>query len=65
MGKVLLLVIVVAITIYLFLRLVDRRRLRPTPPPRTVAPDDDADFLRDLQRRQRRAKDEQPHSDDD
>ncbi len=56
MGKVLLLIIVVAITLYLLLRLLDRRS-RQTPP-RTLAPDDDLDFLRDLNRRQRHANDE-------
>ncbi|HWJ81934.1 MAG TPA: hypothetical protein VNS55_06845 [Nocardioides sp.] len=33
---------------------VQRRPARPSPPARPVAPDDDEDFLRDIDRRRRR-----------
>lgn len=63
MGKFLLVVIVFAALVYAFFYLVERARAgrsatprgttgRPTP--RVVAPDDDEDFLRDLNRRNRR-----------
>ena len=63
MGKFLLVVIVFAALVYAVFWLIERRRGgsaarpgRPTPPkptPRSVAPDDDEDFLRGLNRRRR------------
>ena len=63
MLKILLVVALVAVAIYLVVRAVERGSLRlsrpaPRPRPRAVAPDDDEDFLRDLDRRK-------PHGDDD
>ena len=66
MGKFLLVVIVFAALVYAVFWLIERRRggsaarRRSTcalakPTPRTVAPDDDEDFLRDLNRRNRGA----------
>lgn len=68
--KFLLVVIVLAVTIYLTVRLIERRGgrggafgatlnrpNRPTRPTRPLGPDDDPDFLRDLNRR-RRQRDE-------
>jgi hypothetical protein len=55
MLKLILGVLVIAVGIYLVIRFVDTRgtngrgTLRPRPP----APDDDPDFLRDLDRRRR------------
>ena len=64
--KFLLVVIVLAVTIYLTVRLIERRGgrggafgaalkrpNRPTRPTRPLGPDDDPDFLRDLNRRKR------------
>lgn len=61
--KFLLVFLVLAVTIYLVVRLLERRggrggsngaRLRPPPRPnRPIGPDDDPDFLRDLNRRRR------------
>jgi hypothetical protein len=58
-GKFLLVVIVFAAAVYSFFWLIERRRGRvpkatrlPAPPaPRSVAPDDDEGFLRELGRR--------------
>ena len=68
--KFLLLVIVLAVAIYLTVRLIERRGgrggsfgaalkrpNRPNRPARPLGPDDDPDFLRDLNRRKRQ-KDE-------
>lgn len=60
-GKFLLVVVLFAAVVYAFFWLLERRRrrsapVRPTPrPKRVVAPDDDGDFLRELERRRRRA----------
>ena len=57
MLKFLLLVALVAIAVYLTTRLIQRRGVAPAPrrprpaPPRVMGPDDDPDFLRDLDRR--------------
>jgi hypothetical protein len=59
--KALLVVILLAVTIYLVIRALQRSGLtappRPRPrrpePPRVVGPDDDPDFLRDLDRKRR------------
>ncbi len=65
MLKLLLVVAIVAVVTYLAIRLLQRRlpggapgpaRLplpRPRPKPRMVAPDDDEDFLRDLERKRK------------
>ena len=67
MLKVLLVAALVAGLVYAFFWAIERRRAtgsargqhpsgrRPTrrPPPRMVAPDDDEDFLRDLDRKRR------------
>lgn len=49
-------VLVAAVLIYLTVRLIERRRgIKPTPKPtpRPLGPDDDPDFLWDLDRRKR------------
>lgn len=61
--KFLLVVLVLAVAIYLVVRLLEKRRgrgggfnarLRPPPRPnRPIGPDDDPEFLRDLNRRRR------------
>lgn len=63
MLKLLLVVILVAVAIYLVTRAVQQRSVlgarrrprtgRPAAPPRVVGPDDDPDFLRDLDRRRK------------
>ncbi len=62
MFKLLVVVAIIAAVTYLVTRyLQDRtpgapapRRTRPSQPPRAVAPDDDDDFLRDLDRKRKR-----------
>jgi hypothetical protein len=66
--KFLLVVIVLGVTIYLLVRVIQRRGISsirghgPVPRPREqrrpLAPDDDAEFLRDLERKRRRGQDE-------
>jgi len=66
MGKAFLLVALIALVIYALLRLWEKgkaarspRPLQPRQAPRTrrvVAPDDDAEFLRDLEQKRRRQK---------
>lgn len=54
--KILLVVLLIALVIYGVTRLVERRGIKPPlrrEPPRIVAPDDDPDFLWDLDRRKR------------
>ena len=61
MLRFLIVVILFAVAIYFLVRLLQERglapqqaprpRRRPSAPPRIVAPDDDEDFLRDLDRR--------------
>jgi hypothetical protein len=63
--KILIIVLLVAVTIYALARLADRRRggsaPRPRPePPRPVAPDDDPAFLRDLDRRHKKPQKDEP-----
>ncbi|MFC7496654.1 MULTISPECIES: hypothetical protein [unclassified Nocardioides] len=61
MLKFLLVVILVAIAVYLTTRAIQRRGVAPLPrprlrrpePPRVVGPDDDPDFLRDLDRKRK------------
>ena len=71
MLKFLLVVILVAVVVYLTARAIERRGIAPAPrrpqrppqpPPRPVAPDDDADFLRDLDRKRKRKDAEDPDS---
>lgn len=70
MGKFLLLALAIAVVVYLVVRTIETkghpfRRTRPAggspftrrPPARPVAPDDDPDFLRDLNRRRPRKAD--------
>lgn len=65
--KVLLVVALLALAIYLTIRLIERRRgvkprkPAPRPEPRVTGPDDDPDFLRDLDKR----RDDDPHTHDD
>ncbi len=70
MGKFLLVAIVFAALVYSFFWLLERRRSvrsgrrnPPRPRPRTVGPDDDEDFLRDLNRRNRRKDEDKPNTD--
>jgi hypothetical protein len=58
--KVLFVVLLFAALTYALIRVIERRgvarptvRRRPKPPTRPVAPDDDEDFLRDLERKRR------------
>lgn len=65
MLKFLLVVILVAVIVYLTARAIERRGIapsprRPQPPPRPLGPDDDADFLRDLDRKRKRKDPEDP-----
>lgn len=72
MLKFLLVVAFVAILTYLAIRLLQRRLPGgasqgarrplpgPRPKPRMVAPDDDEDFLRDLERKRKRKHPEDP-----
>lgn len=57
MLKILLVVLLIAVVIYGVTRLIERGGIKPPAlrrePPRMVAPDDDPDFLWDLDRRKR------------
>jgi hypothetical protein len=59
--RFLLFVILVAIAVYLTVRAIQRRGVAPAPrrqdPPRFTGPDDDPDFLRDLDRKRRHPED--------
>ena len=65
MLKVLLVVVLFAVATYCLIRVIERRgvarpvrrRSQPRPQPRPVAPDDDDDFLRDLDQRHRHPED--------
>ena len=65
MLKVLLVVALFAVATYYLIRVIDRRsvarpvrrRTEPRPEPRPVAPDDDEDFLRDLDQRRKHPED--------
>jgi hypothetical protein len=70
MGKALLVVALFALVVYGVLRLIELRgarrsrsaRPRPAPPPRrTLGPDDDPEFLRELERRRRREQRDGQH----
>ena len=67
MLKVLVLVALLALAIYLIVRTVQGRGAAPQPrrpqrrpPPRPIAPDDDPDFLRDLDRKRKHPDDPDP-----
>jgi len=63
--KFLLVVILIAVAVYLITRAIQRRGIAPAPkprprrpePPRFVGPDDDPDFLRDLDRKRKHPED--------
>jgi hypothetical protein len=61
--KFLVVVVLFALAVYLVARTVQRRgvakpsRPRHQPPPRPMGPDDDPDFLRDLDRHRRHPED--------
>lgn len=65
MLKFLLVVALFALATYLTTRVIQRRGILPpstgrthrSAPPRMVAPDDDEDFLRDLERKRRHPED--------
>ncbi len=65
MLKVLLVVVLFAVATYYLIRVIERRgvsrpvrrRPDPRPPQRPVAPDDDEEFLRDLDQRRRHPED--------
>ena len=59
MLKFLILVILVAVAVYLTVRVIQRRGVLPKhqEPPRPFGPDDDPDFLRDLDRKRKHPKD--------
>ena len=64
MLKVLLVVVLFAVATYCLIRVIERRgvarpvrRPRPRPEQRPVAPDDDDEFLRDLDQRHRHPED--------
>ena len=64
MLRFLLVVALLALAMYLTVRVIQRRGIAPgsggqapRPRPRAVAPDDDDDFLRDLDRRRRHPED--------
>lgn len=70
MGKILLVVLLLGVAIYLLVRVIERRGIAPrggggqTAGPRgPLGPDDDPDFLRDLDRRRRRRRPEPPDDD--
>ncbi len=70
MGKAILVVVLFALVVYGVLRLLELRRARrrPSTPPkrpnrRAIAPDDDIDFLRDLEQERRRKEREHPKDD--
>lgn len=67
-GKFLLVVVVAAVLIYLTVRVIERRgiRRRPKPtPPRPMGPDDDPDFLWDLDKKKRHKKPPLPDDHDE
>lgn len=72
MLKLLIFVLVIAAAVYFTVRLLQhdgastlqvRRRPRPRPTGRVQGPDDDDDFLRDLDRRRRHPEDPRPDAD--
>ena len=61
MIKALVVLLVLAMVIYGVVRLLQRRAGGPAP--RVTGPDDDPDFLRDLNRRNRRKDEDKPGTD--
>ena len=61
MLKFLLVVILMAVAVYMTVRLIQRRGIMPPTQrrssPRPFGPDDDPDFLRDLDRKRRHPED--------
>ncbi len=58
MLKFVVLVILLAVAVYLLVRVIQRRGLlSDRPAPRPYAPDDDLDFLRDLERKRKHPDD--------
>ncbi|GAB3761638.1 hypothetical protein FB382_003446 [Nocardioides ginsengisegetis] len=63
MLKFLIVVILIAIAVYMTTRVIQRRGIMPPAPraprtpPRPFGPDDDPDFLRDLDRRRKHPED--------
>jgi hypothetical protein len=63
--RVLLVVVLFAVATYCLIRVIERRgvarpvrrRQEPRPEPRPLAPDDDIEFLRDLDRKRRHPED--------
>jgi hypothetical protein len=61
--RFLLVVILIAVVVYLTARAIQRRgvapapRRQPKPPPRVMGPDDDPEFLRDLDRKRKHPED--------
>jgi hypothetical protein len=61
--KFLLVVVLVAVAVYLIVRVIQRRGIAPqppgpkAPPPRPFGPDDDPDFLRDLDKKKKHPED--------
>jgi hypothetical protein len=63
--KVLFVVVLFAVATYYLIRVIERRgvarparrRTEPRPQPRPVAPDDDEEFLRDLDQRRKHPED--------
>ena len=68
MLKFLLVVILIAVAVYLATRAIQSRGVAPAPrprrprpqPPRVVGPDDDPEFLRDLERKRKHPEDPEP-----
>ena len=58
MLKLLVLVVALCVLVYVVVRVVDRRGVSS---PRTTSPDDDLEFLRDLDRRRREEKRRRQH----
>jgi hypothetical protein len=64
--KFLLFVILIAVAVYLTTRAIQRRGTAPAPrrpsppPPRVMGPDDDPDFLRNLDRERKKKHPEDP-----
>jgi len=70
--KVLLVVLLLAALTYGVIRILDRRGIArrpkgrgqaPRPRPRPIAPDDDPEFLRDLDRKKRHRQEPEPPAD--
>jgi hypothetical protein len=60
--KFFLVVVLVGVAVYLIVRVIQRRGIMPpsrptTKPPRPMGPDDDPDFLRDLDKKKKHPED--------